>query len=250
MKRPTTLFAILIATLTSALFLAGSANAQPPAPAKPADPPKAAEQPKKDEPKKDEPKKGEEKPKTPPAATPENKNVPEFEFVKLSTSKGDIFLKLNRAKAPLSVENFLKYADKKFYDGTIFHRVIPNFMIQGGGFDASVKQKPTDPPIKNEWQNGLHNKKYSVAMARTQVADSATAQFFINVADNTFLDQARDGAAYAVFGDVVAGQSVVDTIAAVKTGTKNGMGDVPNDTITINSVTKVTEDDAKKAGAK
>ena len=113
-----------------------------------------------------------------------------------------------------------------------------------------MKQKPTDPPIKNEWKNGLKNKKYSLAMARTQVADSGTSQFFINVADNAFLDQDRDGAAYAVFGEVAAGKEVVDAISAVKTGNKGGMGDVPNEVVTITSVTKLTEEDAKKAGAK
>lgn len=241
MKR-TPLFAVLVASFTSLAFLAGSAVAQTP---KPADPPKAVEPVKKDEPKKDEPKKGDEK-----AKTPETKSMPAFEYVKMSTSKGDIILKLNKEKAPISVENFLKYVDKKFYDGTIFHRVIPNFMIQGGGFTPDMKQKPTDAPIKNEWKNGLQNKKYTLAMARTQVPDSGTSQFFINVADNAFLDQARDGAAYAVFGEVAVGNSVVDAIAAVKTGNKGGMGDVPNETVTINTVTKISEDDAKKAGAK
>ncbi len=243
MKR-TPLFAILVASFTSLAFLAGAAIAQTPA-AKPADAPKVAEQPKKEEPKKDEPKKSDEK-----AKTPETKSMPVNEFVKLSTNKGDIILKLYKDKAPISVENFLKYADKKFFDGTIFHRVIPNFMIQGGGFTPDMKQKPTDPPIKNEWKNGLQNKKYTLAMARTQVPDSGTSQFFINVADNGFLDQARDGAAYAVFGEVAAGNAVVDAISAVKTGTKGGMTDVPNETVTINSVTKISEDDAKKAGAK
>ena len=243
MKR-TPLFAILVASFTSLAFLAGSAIAQTPA-AKPADAPKVAEQPKKEEPKKEEPKKSDEK-----AKTPETKSMPVNEFVKLSTSKGDIILKLYKDKAPLSVENFLKYADKKFYDGTIFHRVIPNFMNQGGGFTPDMKQKPTDPPIKNEWKNGLQNKKYTLAMARTQVPDSGTSQFFINVADNGFLDQARDGAAYAVFGEVAAGNAVVDAISAVKTGTKGGMTDVPNEIVTINSVTKISAEDAAKAGAK
>ncbi len=243
MKR-TPLFAVIVASFTSLAFFAGSAVAQTPTP-KPVDPPKAAEQPKKEEPKKDEPKKSDEK-----AKTPETKPMASFEYVKMSTSKGDIILKLNKEKAPISVENFLKYVDKKFYDGTIFHRVIPNFMIQGGGFTPDMKQKTTDAPIKNEWKNGLQNKKYTLAMARTQVPDSGTSQFFINVADNAFLDQARDGAAYAVFGEVAVGNAVVDAIAAVKTGNKGGMGDVPTETVTINSAVKITEDDAKKAGAK
>jgi peptidyl-prolyl cis-trans isomerase A (cyclophilin A) len=245
MKR-TPLFAILVASFTSLVVFAGSAVAQTPTPpTKPADAPKAAEQPKTEEPKKDESKKADEK-----AKTPETKSMPAFEYVKMSTSKGDIILKLNKEKAPISVENFLKYVDKKFYDGTIVHRVIPNFMIQGGGFTPDMKQKPTDPPIKNEWKNGLQNKKYTLSMARTQVADSGTSQFFINTADNGFLDQARDGAAYAVFGEVAAGNAVVDAIGAVKTGNKGGMGDVPVETVTINSVTKISEADAQKAGAK
>ena len=245
MKRP---FALVVAALSSVLFLSGAAIAQDKATPKPGDPPKAVEPVKKDEMKKDD------KPATPsPAAQPakpENKNLPAFEYVKISTNKGDIVLKLNRDKAPLSVENFLKYTDKKFFDGTIFHRVIPNFMIQGGGFTPDMKQKPVDPPIKNEWKNGLKNKKYTVAMARTQVADSGTSQFFINVADNAFLDQDRDGAAYAVFGEVAAGTETVDKIAGVKTGNKGGNGDVPNEPITINTVVKISEDEAKKAGAK
>ncbi len=241
MKRP---IALTIAALTSVLFLTGTVLAQDKAPAKPADPPKTTEPVKKDDKATPPP------PTSTPTAKPENKNLPDFEYVKVTTSKGDIVLKLNRAKAPLSVENFMKYVDKKFYDGTIFHRVIPNFMIQGGGFTADMKQKSNDPPIKNEWQNGLKNKKYTVSMARTQVPDSATSQFFINTADNAFLDQARDGAAYAVFGEVVAGSDTVDKIGAVKTGTKNGMGDVPVETVTINSVTKISEADATKAGGK
>jgi peptidyl-prolyl cis-trans isomerase A (cyclophilin A) len=246
MNRRTTLF---FAALVSVVALSGSAFARGPAAPMSAEQPKTAEESKTAAQPKSEPA-AQPAPSTPTAPKPETKPLPDFEFVKLSTSQGDIYLKLNRAKAPLSVENFMKYVDEKYYDGTIFHRVIKGFMIQGGGFTADMKQKATKAPIKNEWQNGLKNKKYSLAMARTQVPDSATSQFFINVADNNFLDLPRDGAAYAVFGEVVAGTDIVDKIQNVKTGTKGGMGDVPAETVTINSVTKITEDDAKKAGAK
>jgi peptidyl-prolyl cis-trans isomerase A (cyclophilin A) len=249
MKRPATLF---IAALTSVLFLSGVALAQDkpaPKPAEPPTAPKAVEPVKKDQSKKtDEPKK-DDKPKT---ANPENKNLPDYEFVKMSTSKGDIYLKLNRAKAPISVENFLKYADAKYYDGTIFHRVIKDFMIQGGGFLENVTEKSEgrQKPIKNEWQNGLSNKKGTIAMARTQVADSATSQFFINTGDqNGFLDQPRDGAGYAVFGEVVAGMDVVEKIQSVKTTTKRQMENVPVETITITSVTRSSEE-ASRSGHK
>lgn len=159
--------------------------------------------------------------------------------VKLSTSLGDIVIDLDEDKAPLSVANFLQYVDDKHYDGTIFHRVIGNFMIQGGGFTPDMKQKAVRAPIKNEWKNGLKNNRYTIAMARTSVADSATSQFFINVAENSFLDQARDGAAYAVFGKVSAGMDVVDKIKAVKTGNVGGHGDVPTTPVVINSATRL-----------
>lgn len=155
--------------------------------------------------------------------------------VKLTTSMGAITLELNKEKAPLSTENFVKYVESGHYNGTIFHRVIGNFMIQGGGFDKNLAQKPTNPPIKNEATNGLKNDNYTVAMARTGVVDSATAQFFINVNNNDFLNhsgQANFG--YAVFGKVVEGMDVVDKIKAVKTGPK-GMfpTDVPQEAVMI-----------------
>ncbi len=146
---------------------------------------------------------------------------------------GDIVVELNKEKAPISVANFLNYVDKGHYSGTIFHRVISSFMIQGGGFDADLTEKKTDAPIKNEWQNGLKNEAYTIAMARTNVPDSATCQFYINSVNNPMLDAPRGGAAYAVFGKVVTGQDVVDKIRAVKTGFRNGMGDVPMETVTI-----------------
>jgi len=153
--------------------------------------------------------------------------------VKLTTSMGDIVLELDDEKAPISTENFLKYVDSGHYDHTIFHRVIPTFMIQGGGFTADMKQKPVNDPITNEWGNGLINKKGTIAMARTSDPQSATAQFFINVGDNDFLSQPRDGAGYAVFGRVSEGMDIVDKIRQVPTTTKMGHGDVPKSPVTI-----------------
>ncbi|HEX6928791.1 MAG TPA: peptidylprolyl isomerase [Gammaproteobacteria bacterium] len=153
----------------------------------------------------------------------------------LDTSQGEIHVELYADKAPITVENFLKYVDDGFYDGTIFHRVIPDFMIQGGGFTADMSQKPTRDPIKNEADNGLSNEPYTLAMARTSVVASATAQFFINVADNVFLDHGSRDFGYAVFGKVVKGEDVVDAIAGVATGMQAGMRDVPKETVTITS---------------
>ncbi len=165
-----------------------------------------------------------------PAATAENKG--ENARVIMKTSKGDIKIELYADKAPISVKNFLSYVDDKFYDGTIFHRVIKDFMIQGGGFTADMNQKATKGQIKNEAQNGLKNERGTVAMARTGVIDSATSQFFINTVDNAFLNfsspDAR-GFGYCVFGKVVEGMDVVDLIRAVPTGAQ----DVPNETVKI-----------------
>ncbi|MCC7202386.1 MAG: peptidyl-prolyl cis-trans isomerase [Nitrospirae bacterium] len=159
--------------------------------------------------------------------------------VLMETSAGNIKIELDKKNAPISTSNFLSYVDDKFYDGTIFHRVISNFMIQGGGFTPDMQQKQTKGQIKNEAANGLKNKRGTIAMARTMVVDSATAQFFVNVVDNDFLDH-RDtspqGYGYAVFGKVVEGMDVVDRIKSVKTGTKMGLGDVPMETVTIKSV--------------
>ena len=155
--------------------------------------------------------------------------------VKLTTSMGAITLELNSEKAPISTENFVKYVESGHYDGTIFHRVIGTFMIQGGGFTKDLVQKPTNAAIKNEAANGLKNDNYTVAMARTGVVDSATTQFFINVNNNDFLNhQGPANFGYAVFGKVVEGMDIVDKIKAVKTGGK-GMfpTDVPQETITI-----------------
>jgi peptidyl-prolyl cis-trans isomerase B (cyclophilin B) len=149
---------------------------------------------------------------------------------------GVITLELNEEKAPKSVANFLNYVNKGHYDGTIFHRVISNFMVQGGGFQPGMTQKPSDAPIDNEANNGLKNDMYTVAMARTGDPHSATAQFFINVADNAFLNHtaiSAQGWGYAVFGKVIAGTDVVDKIRAVKTGRKGFHDDVPNDDVVI-----------------
>ncbi|MEW6252903.1 MAG: peptidylprolyl isomerase [Planctomycetota bacterium] len=146
----------------------------------------------------------------PPATQPSS---PDTVRVKLTTTLGDIVLELDAAKAPISTHNFVRYVDAKFYEGKIFHRVMKDFMIQGGGYTPEMDEpKAPFPPIKNEWRNGLKNVRGTIAMARTQVADSATAQFFINVVDNPMLDTPRDGAAYAVFGKVVEGMDVVDEI--------------------------------------
>lgn len=160
----------------------------------------------------------------------------------LETSMGNIKIELNPQKAPVTVKNFLDYVNSGFYNGTIFHRVIANFMIQGGGFTSEIKQKPTKSPIKNEAGNGLKNKRGTIAMARTMVVDSATAQFFINHKDNAFLDY-RDssvqGFGYAVFGAVIEGMDVVDRIAAVSTGVQKGFQDVPVTPVVIKSATVV-----------
>lgn len=193
----------------AALAITGIACAQQPAPAQPAAP-------------------------APPPA-PSAPAAPPV-YVAMTTSKGTIYLELNASKAPISVGNFVAYAKEGFYSGTVFHRVIKGFMIQGGGFTADMKQKETKAPIKNEWRNGLSNARGTIAMARTNVPDSATSQFYINTVDNTMLDQPRGGAAYAVFGTVVRGMDVVDAIAGVPTGINAGMRDVPKSTVVIEKV--------------
>lgn len=157
-------------------------------------------------------------------------------MVLMSTSMGDVKIELYPDKAPITVENFLGYVRDGFYDGTIFHRVIPNFMIQGGGFTPDMNQKPTRDPIKNEADNGLKNDKGTIAMARTNVVDSATSQFFINEASNDFLNHGSRDFGYAVFGKVVEGMDVVDRIAAARTGSVGMFQDVPEEAIVIKSV--------------
>jgi cyclophilin family peptidyl-prolyl cis-trans isomerase len=161
--------------------------------------------------------------------------------VLMKTTKGDITIELYPDKAPISVENFLSYVNAKFYDGTVFHRVIKNFMIQAGGLNVDFQEKTTKAPIQNEAKNGLKNKRGTLAMARMNEPHTASSQFFINHADNSFLDygQAADGWGYCVFGKVIQGLDVVDAIANSPTMTKNGMGDVPRETIQILSITLI-----------
>ncbi len=162
--------------------------------------------------------------------------------VVLDTSEGKIVLELYMEKAHDTVQNFLGYIDAKFFDGTIFHRVIPNFMIQGGGFTADMKKKSSRAPIRNEADNGLDNDRYTIAMARTSDPHSATAQFFINTAKNDFLNfknKTEQGWGYAVFGKVVEGMDTVDVISAVKTTTRGPYGDVPVKTVVIKSAGRV-----------
>ncbi len=167
-------------------------------------------------------------------------NVPDNVAVKFETTMGDIIIQLDGSKAPITVANFLRYVQSGFYDGTIFHRVINNFMIQGGGFTSDMKEKKAEMPIKNEANNGLKNDKYTVAMARTSDPHSATAQFFINVKDNDFLNYtAPNGPAwgYAVFGKVIRGKEVVDAIKAVKTGRKGPHENVPLEPVVVKRAT-------------
>ncbi|MDX2451788.1 peptidylprolyl isomerase [Desulfosarcina sp.] len=163
--------------------------------------------------------------------------------VKLTTSQGDVVLELNSAAAPKTVDNFLAYVKDGYYDGAIFHRVIAGFMIQGGGFDAEMKRKSPRPPIVNEADNGLPNRTGTIAMARTADPHSASAQFFINVKDNAFLDhrgKTAQGWGYCVFGKVVQGMEVVRTIENVPTTSRSGMGDVPKAPVVIEQATVVT----------
>lgn len=169
-------------------------------------------------------------------------------MVVLETSMGNIVIELYPEKAPVSVENFLTYVKSEFYNGTIFHRVIDGFMIQGGGFDKAMNKKETRPPIKNEADNGLKNNRGTIAYARTPVINSATSQFFINLVNNDFLNfknKTQDGYGYAVFGKVVKGMKVVDKIAKVKTGQKSGHADVPLTPIIIKSA-KIVEEEAEE----
>ena len=162
--------------------------------------------------------------------------------VSLQTSMGDILVELDAENAPISTENFIGYVNDGFYDGTIFHRVIADFMVQGGGMNPDMSQKKTKAQIKNEAGNGLSNKRGTLAMARTQVVDSATGQFFINTVDNAFLDHQNEttmGFGYAVFGKVIEGMETVDAIRQVATGTHGGHQDVPNETVSIEKATVV-----------
>lgn len=172
------------------------------------------------------------------AETTQEQEAPTMVLIK--TTVGDIKVELHTEKAPKSVANFLSYVDDKFYDGTIFHRVINGFMIQGGGFTKTMDKKKTEPPIENEATNGLTNDRGTLAMARTTNPNSATSQFFINVVDNGGLNRPRpDGHGYAVFAKVIDGMDIVDKIKEVPTGIRDGMRDVPVEPIVIQSITRV-----------
>ena len=160
-------------------------------------------------------------------------------MIRFETTLGSFTVELFETEAPITSQNFLDYVDAGHFDGTVFHRVIPNFVVQGGGLTADMKQKPTRAPIRNEADNGLRNRRGTLSMARTNDPHSATSQFFINLVDNAFLDPVRGGAGYAVFGHVVEGMDVVDKMAAVKTGGRGGHQDVPVTPIEVVSARRV-----------
>ncbi len=160
-------------------------------------------------------------------------------MIRFETSLGDFTIELFEKEAPESVANFTRYIDEGFFDGTIFHRIVPGFVIQGGGFTEDMTQKKTKPPVKNEADNGLKNKRGTLSMARTNDINSATSQFFVNLKDNDFLDHSRGNFGYAVFAQVTEGMDVIDKIAAVKTGRKRGFDDVPLEAVTMKSVKRV-----------
>ena len=157
-------------------------------------------------------------------------------MIRFETSLGDFTVELFEKEAPESVANFVRYLDEGFFDGTIFHRIVPGFVIQGGGFTEDMTQKRTKPPVKNEADNGLKNKRGTLSMARTNDINSATSQFFVNLKDNDFLDHSRGNFGYAVFARVTDGMDVVDEIAAVATGRKRGFDDVPLEAVVMKSV--------------
>ena len=160
-------------------------------------------------------------------------------MIRFETSLGDFTIELLEKEAPESVANFTRYIDDGFFDGTIFHRIVPGFVIQGGGFTEDMSQKKTKPPVKNEADNGLKNQRGTLSMARTNDINSATSQFFVNLKDNDFLDHSRANFGYAVFARVTDGMDVVDKIAAVQTGRKRGFDDVPVETVIMKSVRRL-----------
>jgi peptidyl-prolyl cis-trans isomerase A (cyclophilin A) len=160
-------------------------------------------------------------------------------MIRFETTLGDFTIELLEKDAPLSVANFLRYVDEGFFDGTIFHRIVPGFVIQGGGFTEDMSQKRTQPPVKNEADNGIKNKRGTLSMARTNDINSATSQFFVNLKDNDFLDNSRGNFGYAVFARVTDGMDVVDQIAAVETGRRRGFDDVPVDAVIMKSVKRI-----------
>ena len=213
-----------------ALLLTHCGETEPPSEPEPAEPPETVAAPPAAEPEPEPEAKAEPEPAPPPEPTGPQK-------VRMVTNKGEMLLELYPERAPDTVANFLQYVDERFYDGTIFHRVIPRFMIQGGGFTPNMREKSTREPVKNE-AGSLSNLRYTIAMARTAAPHSATAQFFINHVTNRGLDkdQARDGWGYCVFGKVIEGSEVVESIAGVATGTKAGHSNVPVAPIVIESV--------------
>ena len=160
-------------------------------------------------------------------------------MIRFETTLGEFTVELFEKEAPVTVANFLKYIDDGFFDGTIFHRIVPGFVIQGGGFTEDMSQKKNHPPIKNEADNGVKNARGTLSMARTNDINSATSQFFVNLKDNDFLDHSRGNFGYAVFGKVTEGMDVIDKIAAVKTGRKRGFEDVPLDAVVMTSVRRI-----------
>jgi peptidyl-prolyl cis-trans isomerase A (cyclophilin A) len=160
-------------------------------------------------------------------------------MIRFETSLGDFTIEMFEKEAPESVANFTRYIEDGFFDGTIFHRIVPGFVIQGGGFTEDMTQKKTKPPVKNEADNGLKNKRGTLSMARTNDINSATSQFFVNLKDNDFLDHSRGNFGYAVFAKVTEGMDVIDKIAAVETGRKRGFDDVPVEPVTMKSVKRV-----------
>jgi cyclophilin family peptidyl-prolyl cis-trans isomerase len=160
-------------------------------------------------------------------------------MIRFETTLGDFTVEFYEKQAPLSVANFLRYVDDGFFDSTIFHRIVPGFVIQGGGFTEDMTQKKTHPPVKNEADNGLKNARGSLSMARTNDINSATSQFFVNLKDNDFLDHSRGNFGYAVFARVTKGMDVVDKIAAVETGRKRGFDDVPVEPVIMKSVRRI-----------
>jgi cyclophilin family peptidyl-prolyl cis-trans isomerase len=160
-------------------------------------------------------------------------------MIRFETTLGDFTIEFFEKEAPISVANFLKYIDEGFFDGTIFHRIVPGFVIQGGGFTEDMTQKRTQPPIKNEADNGLKNARGTLSMARTNDVNSATSQFFVNLKDNDFLDNSRGNFGYAVFARVTKGMDVVDKIAAVETGRRKGFDDVPVEAVIMKTVRRI-----------
>ena len=160
-------------------------------------------------------------------------------MIRFETTLGDFTIELYEKDAPLSVANFLRYVDDGFFDGTIFHRIVPGFVIQGGGFTEDMTQKRTQPPVKNEADNGLKNERGTLSMARTNDINSATSQFFVNLKDNEFLDHSRSNFGYAVFARVTDGMDVIDKIAAVETGRRRGFDDVPVEAVIMTSVRRI-----------